>query len=63
MSLARRSPLRTVVCTIHQPSSDITELFDDFMLLAKGGSGDQPLILNFLGSGPPDELYQVPAKG
>jgi ABC-type multidrug transport system ATPase subunit len=27
---------RTVICTIHQPNSDITDLFDDFMLLAHG---------------------------
>lgn len=27
---------RIVICTIHQPNSDITELFDDFMLLAHG---------------------------
>ena len=27
---------RTVVCTIHQPNSDITALFDDFMLLSHG---------------------------
>jgi hypothetical protein len=27
---------RTVALTIHQPNSDISELFDDFMLLAKG---------------------------
>lgn len=33
-SLARKN--RTVVCTIHQPNSDITDLFDDFMLLAHG---------------------------
>jgi energy-coupling factor transporter ATP-binding protein EcfA2 len=26
---------RTVVLTIHQPNSDITELFDDFILMAK----------------------------
>lgn len=39
VSLARRTPLRTVVCTIHQPSSDITDLFDDFMLLAQGERG------------------------
>jgi hypothetical protein len=32
LSLARRN--RTVVCTIHQPNSDITSLFDDLMLLA-----------------------------
>jgi hypothetical protein len=32
LSLARRG--RTVVCTIHQPNSDITSLFDDLMLLA-----------------------------
>lgn len=25
---------RTVVCTIHQPNSDITATFDDFLLLA-----------------------------
>ena len=27
---------RTVALTIHQPNSDITELFDDFILMAKG---------------------------
>lgn len=27
---------RTVVCTIHQPNSDIVDTFDSFMLLAKG---------------------------
>ncbi len=27
---------RTVVCTIHQPNSDITAMFDDFMLLSHG---------------------------
>jgi ABC-type multidrug transport system ATPase subunit len=27
---------RTVVLTIHQPNSDITELFDNFILMAKG---------------------------
>ncbi|GMH37379.1 hypothetical protein BSKO_05252 [Bryopsis sp. KO-2023] len=27
---------RTVVCTIHQPNSDIVETFDDFALLANG---------------------------
>ncbi len=27
---------RTVLCTIHQPNSDITALFDDFMLLSAG---------------------------
>lgn len=27
---------RTVICTIHQPNSDITDNFDDFHLLAKG---------------------------
>eukprot|EP00884_Botryococcus_braunii_P006931 jgi/Botrbrau1/16239/Bobra.0066s0024.1 len=32
--LAQRG--RTVVCTIHQPSSDICEMFDDFMLVAHG---------------------------
>lgn len=26
----------TILCTLHQPNSDITELFDDFMLLASG---------------------------
>ena len=30
------SKRRTVVCTIHQPSSDICELFDDLLLLASG---------------------------
>lgn len=34
VQLARRN--RTVVCTIHQPNSDITSRFDDFLLLAKG---------------------------
>ncbi|KAG2423172.1 hypothetical protein HXX76_010940 [Chlamydomonas incerta] len=32
--LARKG--RTVVCTIHQPNSDITDAFDDFLLLAGG---------------------------
>ncbi|GLI71094.1 hypothetical protein VaNZ11_016163 [Volvox africanus] len=32
--LARKG--RTVVCTIHQPNSDITECFDDFLLLSGG---------------------------
>ncbi|GFR41628.1 hypothetical protein Agub_g2355, partial [Astrephomene gubernaculifera] len=32
--LARKG--RTVVCTIHQPNSDITDCFDDFLLLAGG---------------------------
>ncbi|GIL85953.1 hypothetical protein Vretimale_9015 [Volvox reticuliferus] len=32
--LARKG--RTVVCTIHQPNSDITECFDDFLLLSSG---------------------------
>eukprot|EP00798_Chlamydomonas_sp_ICE-L_P005383 gene5383-5604_t len=27
---------RTVVCTIHQPNSDITSMFDDYLLLAGG---------------------------
>ena len=27
---------RTVCCTIHQPNSDITEMFDDLLLLASG---------------------------
>ena len=27
---------RTVALTVHQPNSDITELFDDFILMAKG---------------------------
>ena len=27
---------RTVALTIHQPNSDITELFDHFILMAKG---------------------------
>lgn len=27
---------RTVICTIHQPSSEIFRLFDDIMLLAEG---------------------------
>eukprot|EP00884_Botryococcus_braunii_P006929 jgi/Botrbrau1/16237/Bobra.0066s0023.1 len=34
--LAQRG--RTVVCTIHQPSSDMCEMFDDFMLIAHGRS-------------------------
>uniref|UniRef100_A0A7S0WUF3 ABC transporter domain-containing protein n=1 Tax=Chlamydomonas leiostraca TaxID=1034604 RepID=A0A7S0WUF3_9CHLO len=34
VNLARKN--RTVVCTIHQPNSDITALFDDLMLLAGG---------------------------
>ncbi|MEW5313182.1 MAG: hypothetical protein WDW38_004769 [Sanguina aurantia] len=33
-ALARKQ--RTVVCTIHQPNSDITDMFDDFMLMAGG---------------------------
>ncbi|KAG2497027.1 hypothetical protein HYH03_005030 [Edaphochlamys debaryana] len=32
--LARKG--RTVICTLHQPNSDITEVFDDLMLLAGG---------------------------
>lgn len=27
---------RTVVCTIHQPSSEVFEMFDDLSLLAEG---------------------------
>eukprot|EP00759_Apiculatamorpha_spiralis_P051506 PhF_6_TR524/c1_g1_i6/m.331/K05681/ABCG2, CD338; ATP-binding cassette, subfamily G (WHITE), member 2 len=27
---------QTVICTIHQPSADIVELFDDLMLMTKG---------------------------
>lgn len=27
---------RTVALTIHQPNSDITEMFDDFVLMARG---------------------------
>jgi ABC-type multidrug transport system ATPase subunit len=27
---------RTVICTIHQPNSDIFHMFDQLMLLAKG---------------------------
>ncbi|MEW5301220.1 MAG: hypothetical protein WDW36_004093 [Sanguina aurantia] len=38
-ALARKE--RTVVCTIHQPNSDITDMFDDFMLMA-GGEGRVP---------------------
>jgi energy-coupling factor transporter ATP-binding protein EcfA2 len=37
---------RTVALTIHQPNSDITELFDDFLLMAKGRvmyAGELPL--------------------
>ncbi|GLC42363.1 hypothetical protein PLESTM_001325100 [Pleodorina starrii] len=34
VALARKG--RTVVCTIHQPNSDITECFDDFLLLYGG---------------------------
>ena len=33
LAVAKR---RTVVCTIHQPSSDICEMFDDLLLLAAG---------------------------
>ena len=33
-SVAAKS--RTVLLTIHQPNSDITELFDHFILMAKG---------------------------
>ena len=28
---------RTVVCTIHQPSIDIFEAFDELLLLKRGG--------------------------
>jgi ABC-type multidrug transport system ATPase subunit len=40
---------RTVALTIHQPNSDITELFDDFLLMAKGRvmyAGELPLRHN-----------------
>jgi hypothetical protein len=44
LSLARRN--RTVVCTIHQPNSDITSLFDDLMLLA-AVSGVRPGVVTW----------------
>ncbi|GAX76975.1 hypothetical protein CEUSTIGMA_g4422.t1 [Chlamydomonas eustigma] len=34
LMLSRKN--RTVVCTIHQPNSDITSMFEDFMLLSRG---------------------------
>ena len=33
---------RTIVCTIHQPRSDIFQLFDDVMLLSKGSTSPPP---------------------
>ena len=33
---ALASQKRTIMLTIHQPNSDITELFDDFILMARG---------------------------
>ena len=42
-----------VVCTIHQPSSDITDMFDDLLLLAQGHAvyhGQWALAINYFAS-------------
>ena len=42
-----------VVCTIHQPSSDITDMFDDLLLLAQGHvvyHGQWALAINYFSS-------------
>lgn len=55
---------RTVVCTIHQPNSDITDYFDDFMLLAAGRvmySGPWPgAVSHFEGCGYRCPMYKNP---
>jgi ABC-type multidrug transport system ATPase subunit len=42
---------RTVICSIHQPRSDIFSMFDDILLLARGGrvaySGPSKSIINY----------------
>ena len=40
----------TVMCTIHQPNSNITAMFDDLLLLAKGRvvyQGTKPVLLSY----------------
>eukprot|EP00644_Phytophthora_capsici_P015905 jgi/Phyca11/10412/fgenesh1_pm.PHYCAscaffold_49_\ len=43
---------RTVVCTIHQPSSDVFFLFDSLLLLKRGG---EMVFFGELGNGEPDD--------
>eukprot|EP00644_Phytophthora_capsici_P015914 jgi/Phyca11/10414/fgenesh1_pm.PHYCAscaffold_49_\ len=43
---------RTVVCTIHQPSSDVFFLFDSLLLLKRGG---EMVFFGELGNAEPDE--------
>ena len=56
---------RTVICTIHQPSSQITELFDKVLLMAEGKTaylGDMDNANNFLsGCGFPCPINYNPA--
>ena len=44
---------RTVICSIHQPRSDIFEMFDSILLLARGGkvaySGPRSQIISYFG--------------
>jgi hypothetical protein len=42
LSVLAKNYGRTVVATIHQPSSEIFHLFDDLILLAEGQVGPQP---------------------
>ena len=65
MLRALASQGRTIICTIHQPSSQITELFDKVLLMAEGKTaflGDMDNANNFLaGCGFPCPMNYNPA--
>jgi ATP-binding cassette, subfamily G (WHITE), member 1 len=56
---------RTIVCTIHQPSASLWEMFDHVYVLAEGRcvyQGDSVQAVSFLNSvGIPCPLYHNPA--